>query len=266
MADRMLWNEGWNFVELPYDMDSYIFPATAEWNAVDIPHNWMITNTHALYRDSIGWYKKEFTIEEVKGHFALRFEGVSMDATLYVNGHEVLQRKNDYSVFEVDITDYIHLGKNHVAVMVVCCSPNTREYLGAGIINNVWFKTKNNLHMVSDGIHVKEIKETDSRWRVETDTEIAAKCAQCAGCSASKATLKQKLYDGEGLVVAETSDDFSIAETPVCSQVFYVENPKLLGVCKENLYCLVTELWLNGRILETEEQKISFGASKKERG
>ena len=258
MADKMLWNDGWSFVELPFNEESYIFPAIADWTKVDIPHDWMIYNTHDLYRDSIGWYKKDFTIEEVKGHYALRFDGVYMDTTLYVNGHEVLQWKYGYSMFEADITDYIRLGKNHVALRVVYRSPNTRWYSGAGMFRNVWFKTKNNLHMVSDGIYVTEIKETESRWRVETDTELAAHCAQCAGCSASKATLKQKLFDAEGNPVAEASDDFSIADTSVCSQMFYVENPKLWDIAQGNLYRLVTELWLNGRILETEEQNIGF--------
>ena len=258
MAEKFLWNNGWSFVELPGGEDSYIYPALAEWKPVDIPHDWMITNTRDLYRDSVGWYKKEFTLEEMKGHYALRFDGVYMDVTLYVNGHEAFVWKYGYSMFEADITDYVQLGKNQVAVRVVYRSLNTRWYSGAGIFRNVWFKTKNNLHLVSDGIYVTEVKENDTTWRVETDTEIAAKCAQCAGCSESMATLKQKLYDAGGALVAESVADFAIAATPVCSQAFTVENPKLWDIAQGNLYNLVTELWLNGRLLETEEQKIGF--------
>ncbi len=258
MAEKLLWNDGWSFVELPVEADSYIFPATAQWKPVDIPHDWMIYNTHDLYRDSIGWYKKEFTLDEMKGHYALRFDGVYMDVTVYVNGHEAFEWKYGYSMFEADITDYMQLGKNQVAVRVVYRYLNTRWYSGAGIFRNVWFKTKNNLHMVSDGIYVTTVKETDTKWRVETDTELAAKCAQCAGCSASNATLKQKLYAPDGTPVAESSADFAIMTTPVCSQQFTVENPKLWDIAQGNLYRLVTELWLNGRLLETEEQKIGF--------
>ena len=258
MAEKMLWNNGWSFVELPVEADSYIFPATADWKPVDIPHDWMIYNTHDLYRDSIGWYKKEFMLEEMKGHYALRFDGVYMDVTVYVNGHEAFEWKYGYSMFEADITDYVQLGKNQVAVRVVYRYLNTRWYSGAGMFRNVWLKTKNNLHMVSDGSYVTTVKETDTTWRVETDTELAAKCEQCAGCSASNATLKQKLYDTEGILVAESAADFAIANTPVCSQVFTVENPKLWDIAQGNLYNLVTELWLNGRLLETEEQKIGF--------
>ena len=152
-------------------------------------------------------------------------------------------------MFEADITDYIQLGRNHVAVRVVYRSLNTRWYSGAGIFRNVWFKTKNNLHLVSDGIYVTEVKETDTTWRVEVDTELAAKCEQCAGCAASNATLKQKLYDAEGNQVAESVADFSIANTPVCSQMFTVENPKLWDIAQGNLYPLHPQTYPNSSCL-----------------
>ena len=172
MAEKLLWNNGWSFVELPFEEDSYIYPVLAEWKQVDIPHDWMITNTHDLYRDSIGWYKKEFTIEEMKGHYALRFDGVYMDVTLYVNGHEAFVWKYGYSMFEADITDYMQLGKNQVVVRVVYRSLNTRWYSGAGIFRNVWFKTKNNLHLVSDGIYVTEVNENTHEHMLKYNLSI----------------------------------------------------------------------------------------------
>ena len=78
MAEKLLWNNDWSFVELPLEEFSYEFPVNAAWKKIDIPHDWMIYDTHNLYRDSIGWYKKEFTIEEITGLYALRFDGVYM--------------------------------------------------------------------------------------------------------------------------------------------------------------------------------------------
>lgn len=250
MAEKLLWNDGWSFVELSLEEDSYIYPVLEEWKPVEI--------THVLSRDSIGWYKKEFMLEEMKGHYALRFDGISMEMTLYVNGHEAFDRKEGDSVFEADITDYMQLGKNKIVVRVISRGLNTNASSDTGIFRTIWFKTKNNLHLVSDGIHVTGVKESDTVWRVETDTEIAAKCAQCAGCSASHVILKQKLYDTAGTLVAEAADEFAIAASMVCSQIFTIENPKLCEIVQDNLYHLVTELWLNGRLLESEEQKIAF--------
>ena len=56
---------------------------------VDIPHDWMIYNTLDLYENSIGWYRKiinkEDYIQDEGEIFHLRFDGVFMDSTLYVN-------------------------------------------------------------------------------------------------------------------------------------------------------------------------------------
>ena len=255
MAKKLLWNDGWSFVELPVTETSYDYPEQAAWKQVDIPHDWMIYDTHDLYRDSIGWYKKEFTLDEIKGLYAIRFDGVYMDVTVYVNGQQAFEWKYGYSMFEADITDYVRQGKNLVAVRVVYRYLNTRWYSGAGMFRNVWFKQKENLHMVSDGIYVTEVKENDTTWRVEVDTELAAKQTEEAGESAR---LVQKLYAADGILVAETAADFVPKATQVCSQMFYVESPKLWDIKQGNLYLLQTELWHGDVLLETEEQKIGF--------
>ncbi len=255
MAEKLLWNNDWSFVELPLEEFSYEFPVNAAWKKIDIPHDWMIYDTHNLYRDSIGWYKKEFTIEEITGLYALRFDGVYMDATVYVNGETAFEWKYGYSMFEADITDFVREGKNLVAVRVVYRSLNTRWYSGAGIFRNVWLKTKKNLHIVSDGVYITERKETDKTWRVEIDTELAIRDTENEKTCAK---LVQKLYDAEEALLAETTNEFVPESTSVCSQVLSVENPKLWDIAQGNLYRVVTELWQNDTLLEREEQKIGF--------
>ncbi len=252
MAEKHLWNDGWSFCELPVEDTSYHYPEKADWNPVDIPHDWMIYDTHALYRDSIGWYKKEFTLEEVKGLYAIRFDGVYMDVTVYVNGEQAFEWKYGYSMFEADITDFVKEGKNLVAVRVVYRYLNTRWYSGAGIFRNVWFKTKADRHIVSDGIYITEVKETADRWRVEIDTELGAKTAQT-----DNATLVQKLFDTEGRLLTEVREDIE-AQATECSQVLFVEQPKLWDIAQGNLYLVRTELWQQDTLLEAEEQKIGF--------
>ena len=175
MAKKQLWNDGWSFTELPLTEQSYEFPVNAQWQCVDLPHDWMIYQTHGLYRDSIGWYKKEFALASVPEQLLLRFDGVYMDTTVYVNGTPVKEWKYGYSMFEADMTDYVREGKNLVTVRVIYASPNTRWYSGAGLYRNVWWKERANLHIVSDGIYVTEVKVSKDTWRVEIDTELAVK-------------------------------------------------------------------------------------------
>lgn len=255
MAKKQLWNDGWSFAELPVEGASYEFPANAAWKGVDIPHDWMIYKTHDLYRDSIGWYKKEFTVDEPSGQTLLRFDGVYMDTTVYVNGEQVMEWKYGYSMFEADITDYIKAGKNLVAVRVVYRYLNTRWYSGAGIFRNVWLKERAALHVVSDGIYITEVKENDTTWRVEVDTELAVKGA----LADTQALLRQQIFAADGTLVAAGDASVQVLESPMtCSQVLYVENPALWDIAQGNLYLVRTELWQQDTLLEAEEQKIGF--------
>ena len=255
MAKRRLWNDGWSFVELPVEETSYHFPETEAWSRVDIPHDWMIYKTHDLYRDSIGWYKKEFTVTEPAGQMLLRFDGVYMDTTVYVNGVAVKEWKYGYSMFEADLTDYIKEGNNLVAVRVVYRYLNTRWYSGAGIFRNVWWKERAACHIASDGIYITEVKESEDRWRVEIDTELVVQDET----SCEPLTLCQKLLDQNGKPVTEGVASVQMAgKEMTCSQVLYAESPLLWDIAQGNLYTVRTELWQQEKLLEAEEQKIGF--------
>ena len=67
MAEKRLWNAGWEFCEQELQDENYRIPEYALFKKIDIPHDWMIYDTHNLYRDSIGWYRKEFEVNELGG-------------------------------------------------------------------------------------------------------------------------------------------------------------------------------------------------------
>lgn len=77
MASKLLWNDGWEFCELELGEQNCQMPEKASWRKVDIPHDWMIYDTHNLYRNSIGWYRKKMIVEkeEPEEEIVLRFDG-----------------------------------------------------------------------------------------------------------------------------------------------------------------------------------------------
>ncbi|MGN0506682.1 MAG: glycoside hydrolase family 2 TIM barrel-domain containing protein [Lachnospiraceae bacterium] len=286
-ADVRLWNDGWEFLELPVEENSYDIPkhgapvsgaageATPEWKPVDIPHDWMIYETHALYRDSIGWYRKEFSLGEPEAdeQTVLRFDGVYMDTTVYVNGQEAGEWKYGYSTFEIDMTPYLRAGKNEVHVRVVYRYLNTRWYSGAGIYRNVWLKTRNQTHIASDGIYITPVclgqnaKEAgNSAWRVEIDTEIEhfrgkeglvlrQKIVKPCGCELTSCETAVGAGTGSGKLQM-TEDGVTVA------QELFVEKPVLWDIAKGNLYTLKTGLWCrnaSGEEVLLEEQVQRFG-------
>lgn len=256
MAITKKWNDGWGFLERKLSEEAYQLPAAAEWKLVDLPHDWMIYDTHALYRDSCGWYRKEFYIEKQikEEQILLRFDGVYMDSTVYINGKAAGSWKYGYSTFEIDITPFLVTGKNEILVRVVYKQPNTRWYSGAGIYRNVWWKVRKKSHIVSDGIYVTPVRETEERWRVETDVEICF--AEGEKTEPDRFQVKQQLFDPDNRLAAEWNE--RLTGQLLVNSVMTVENPVLWDVGQGKLYRLHTELWKEDELYEQEDTLFGF--------
>lgn len=178
MEQMKLFNNDWKFLKTPLGIEPEdIQGRKEEFVAVDIPHDWLIYNTGDLYENSIGWYCKELDTADLQlkegERVYLRFDGVYMDSTLYVNGQKVGDWKYGYSAFGFDITDYLQEGKNELMMQVRHQSPNSRWYSGAGIYRHVWLKVYPKVYLPLDGTYVHTKALGDNRYRMEVDTEVA---------------------------------------------------------------------------------------------
>ena len=158
MSINTLFNDNWEFTKqcIGCDIENVLNDNNA-WKKIDIPHDWMIYDTDFFHESSEGWYKKHFAVILEAGNtnrYLLRFEGVYMDSTVYVNGSKVGEWKYGYSTFEFDITDALKDGENELLVRVVLQIPNSRWYSGAGIYRKVWLSTVPKVHLASDGVYI----------------------------------------------------------------------------------------------------------------
>ncbi|MGF9697318.1 glycoside hydrolase family 2 TIM barrel-domain containing protein [Paenibacillus sp. MABNR03] len=254
MNQKKLFNDGWQFAKSNLDVTG---PEGLAFEPVELPHDWLIYNTLDLYEDSIGWYRKTFPYTKDEQQLLLCFDGVYMDSSVYVNGQLVGEWKYGYSAFEHEITNALVEGDNEIVVKVVHQSPNSRWYSGAGIYRNVWLKTRDRNHIVTDGIYVS-IKQQPSGWQVELDTELNLD---------QNAQLVHTIRH-EGQVIASNKAEVKAAadgdaNAVTDSQQLVVENPKLWSTDEPNLYELVTELQLRGpdqnvQTIESVSQRIGF--------
>ncbi len=189
----------------PTDLGMLTDFADLAFEAVELPHDWLIYNTLDLYEDSIGWYRKTFQYTKDEQQYNLCFDGVYMDSSVYVNGQLVGEWKYGYSAFEHDITEALVEGDNEIVVRVVHQSPNSRWYSGAGIYRNVWLKTRSSNHIVTDGIYVSIQQQPDS-WQVVVDTELQLEPEQ----NQRAVLVHTILYNGE--VVASSQAEISACE------------------------------------------------------
>lgn len=285
MAEKNLWNDGWEFLETPIAGGTEVSGMSGGqavpqegFRRITLPHDWLIGDAGNLYRDSIGWYRKVFMMHpEEDKEYLVRFDGVYMDSAVYINGKHVLEWKYGYSTFEADLTPYLVEGENRIVVRAVNQYLNTRWYSGAGIYRNVWWKERRRDHIISDGIYITPVKEQNGLWKVEIETEVSLG----RGETTDRFVLKQTILSPDGRMAAQntaivgekgtrldgnmtgasgfgpagqetSADRLSVAQT------MEVRNPELWDIGQGRLYRLVTELYQGDALLETEEQNFGF--------
>ena len=161
MERKQLFDFGWQFA----------LNDSTKWRAVNLPHDWSVEGTFdknapagndgAYLPTGKGWYRKTFTLgREYKGKLLrLYFEGVYMNAEVYVNGHRAGGHPYGYSSFFVDITPYYIIGKNVVEVRVDNSQQkNCRWYSGSGIYRHVWLMATDKLHITDWGARLVKAK------------------------------------------------------------------------------------------------------------
>ncbi len=242
---RELFNRGWSFVWKNLGET----PLQNEYKPVDIPHDWMIYDTHNLYRTSDGYYKKTFTLSEVETtNYTLRFEGVYMDTEIYLNGEKIFEWKYGYTTFDVPLINAKN-GENEIVVKVCYQSPNTRWYSGAGIFRDVWLTAKGENEILFDGTYVTPVKK-EGFWTVEIDTEVKGNAS---------ATLTHTVYDANGNEVTKASGECKLtSETSIVSLSLDVTDPHLWDCVDPYLYTLKTELIVDGEPVDEVRQNLGF--------
>ena len=149
---KQLFDFGWQFA----------LNDTIRWRNVDLPHDWSVEgnfdkeapagNDGAYLPTGKGWYRKTFQLGSAYQGKMLRlyFEGVYMNAEVYVNGQLAGGHPYGYSSFFVDITPYVRVkgvngdsnGMNMIEVRVDNSQQkNCRWYSGSGIYRHVWLLT-----------------------------------------------------------------------------------------------------------------------------
>ena len=260
--------DGWAFLRTDLGMEQAdIQGRKSDFAAVELPHDWLIYNAKDLYQDGTGWYRKEFTLDGAPAageSLILRFEGVYMNSTLYVNGKKIGDWKYGYSTFDMDITDAVVQGRNEVLVQVRHQSPNSRWYSGAGIYRKVWMKRCGRAYLPLDGTYVT-IRPAEQGFLLEAETELG-------GADWENAECRYTLWQGEELVqdfgsgqwkrsVEERrsgeygTDTFAPGLTGISVTV---NSPKLWDIDDPQCYQLRVELCLDGQTVDRQDITVGF--------
>lgn len=244
--------------------DNWLFAlgdnATA-WQTVNLPHDWSIAgpfdasapagNDGGYLPTGKGTYRKTFTLSEAqrKGVLRLYFEGVYMNAEVFVNGQKAGGHPYGYSSFFVDVTPYCQTGQNEVEVRVDNSQQrNSRWYSGSGIYRHVWLLTTPKIYLDDWGLNVRTAQKGNN-WQLTVSSPLASSAA--SESPAGHYLFRHKLYDAEGNVIAE-------ADGAADAQTMAVRQPRLWSPDEPNLYRLKTQLVLSGEVIDELTTPVGF--------
>lgn len=247
------WNNDWKFWE---DKDSFALVWNIPENAkdIDLPHDAMIENKpyadsankgNTGFRDgsNYNYVKMLYVPEEARNKtLMLKFEGVYMNALVYVNEQLAAKNMFGYNTFYVPLDAYLRYGQNNEIRVQVRNSnmTNSRWYSGSGIYRDVYLLEAGLAYIVPEGVQVK-CESADSEYGVLCiKTEIMNRKPR-----SEKLVLETVIKDEDGRIVASEKTRLVLfaQEMRTMTQRLTVDRPKLWSDKTPYLYTCETVLY-----------------------
>ncbi|MCU7551926.1 DUF4982 domain-containing protein [Chitinophagaceae bacterium LB-8] len=244
-----------------------------KWRKLDLPHDWSIEDipgtrspfdstaisqaNGGFTQGGTGWYRKHFVLpQSQKGkRFIIQFDGIYMNADVWLNGKSLGKHPYGYTSFWYDITDRLKFGEeNIIAVRVRNEGENSRWYSGSGIYRHVWLKTTEPIHVAQWGTFITTPEVTAGVAKVNIKTKVENKTGKI-----NEVKIRTRLVHKSGAEVAfseerQRIDSFASFEF---NQNIEVKKPELWSTEHPNLYTAVTEVYLDNQL--TDQETTAFG-------
>ncbi|MCL6523369.1 MAG: DUF4982 domain-containing protein [Thermoflavifilum sp.] len=270
---KQLFDFGWRFhrggaqgAEQPNFPDS-------TWHLVDLPHDWSIEDlphTHTPFDSNAntqvsggfttggtGWYRKTFIVPATDSgrKIYIQFEGVYMNADVWLNGHHLGNHPYGYTSFWYDLTPNILWGeKNVLAVEVKNEGLNSRWYSGSGIYRHVWLYIENKIHIAQWGVAIQTLSADHHSSLIHIQTTIHNETS-----TISDVRVVSHILDTSHQEIA-----YSISHQQIHShtqqqatQYITILHPHLWSLDSPYLYTAKVEVYAHDQLVDQEE--IKFG-------
>ncbi|WP_295792784.1 glycoside hydrolase family 2 TIM barrel-domain containing protein [Mucilaginibacter sp.] len=243
----------------------------SEWRMLNLPHDWSIEDlpnqkegevqgpftkasigkaATGFTEGGTGWYRKKFTLDNAyKGKRTyILFDGVYMDADVWINRHHLGNHPYGYTSFSYDLTNYLNpIGKsNLIAVRAKNLGKNSRWYSGSGIYRHVWLLPVNQVHTKLWGNFITTPEVSGKQATVNIQTNVENTSSQRKAIS-----VKFELLNSLGKVVASKIQPLTIHDSSaVLSQKLIVTKPKLWDLDNPVLYKSRVSLMAANKVID----------------
>jgi len=240
----------------------------AEWRNLDLPHDWSIEGkispknptggAGGYFPAGIGWYRKTFkTPAEWKGKkVSIYFEGVYMNAEVFINGKSLGAYPYGYSSFSYDISPFLDFDHENVTAVRVDNSQqmNSRWYSGSGIYRHVWLMVTDIVHIGDWGVAITTPDVSAKKATIEIKTRVKNES------NLPKAiVLSTRLLDANAKNAgnAQMKIELPANSEKEVAQIISVASPMLWTPEKPDLYDARIQVLQNKKVVD--ETKTSFG-------
>ena len=249
------------------------------WRMLDLPHDWSIELSRGPEMPSgvsNGWFemgrgqyhKYIDAPEEWRGKKVfVEFEGVYMNAEIFLNEHYITRHPYGYTTFLIDLTPYLKFGEQNVLKVNVdnAAQTNSRWYSGSGIYRPVWLIIAEPVHIAHWGVTV-----TTPQVSAEKATIHARVKVQNEGEEAKDVTVRFRVLgpDGTEKVAEEVWASVPAGGEQTVERDFTdLPDPALWSPESPNLYRLETTISADGKELDSDSttfgiRSIEFSAEK----
>jgi beta-galactosidase len=224
ITGTFLFDNGWRFHRGGAQGAENVSFDDKTWRKLDLPHDWSIEDlpgtaspfhpaaisqvSGGFTTGGTGWYRKTFTVpaaQKGKRTF-LQFDGVYMNAEVWLNGKSLGRHPYGYTSFWFDITDGLHYGGNNtLAVKVKNEGENSRWYSGSGIYRHVWLQVTDPVHIAHWGTFITTPEVTPAAARVNTRTSVQNETERVV-----TASLMTRIFNPSGVEVARVEEKRTI--------------------------------------------------------
>lgn len=231
------------------------------WRTLNLPHDWSIEAQYlesnpsgtsgAFLPGGIGWYRKNINVEKLSDDklYSIHFDGVYLNSDVWINGHHLGFYPNGYIGFEYDVTPYLVEGENTVAVKVDHSKlPSGRWYTGSGIYRNVWWETKNKLHVERNEVNITTPIVTNEKATIHIESSIKNGFDE-----KKKVNVAFNIIDENDKVVDSHTKSINLNKSQLLSLDFNITTPFLWSPDSPSMYRLETVISQNDKVIDVLE-------------
>jgi len=238
----------------------------SKWRALDLPHDWSIEDlpgsNSPFTPDAIsqvnggftvggtGWYRKSFNLDSAQRdkRVVIQFDGVYMNAEVWVNGQLVGNHPYGYTSFWFDITDKVKFNApNTLAVKVRNEGENSRWYSGSGIYRHVWLTVLEPTHIAQWGTYIITPVVSGTSATIALKTRVLNESVK-----EHQLLLVTKLFNHAGQMVGTVESQRTVRphDSVQFEQEAKIQNPALWSPDRPTLYRSEFSLYLNGNLVD----------------